>query len=251
MRLFVVVPVKTDGRRSERLNSSVQSSMEFNRLELSKPWNANRTEDKLKDKKKQKNKKLDHPPGKKSSRSDRVKKEAITKVSSSPLDRSPEPTSAKSRSSCVQPVNVVSGDVVGGDSTKSSRREQTKTKDYKKFCCRPHQWHRAIGQASKKVTHEGLYEEFPKKRASTLDDLNHPNVISRDKHGLFLEEVDWKSTSIDWGDEELLTPNKLSYTNIRLRERNAKSMIEKRSSGQIHSLTIDDCNEQLSRSFIL
>jgi hypothetical protein len=99
-----------------------------------------------------------------------------------------------------------------------------------------------------------LYEEFPKKRASTIDDLNQrSNVISRDEHGLFVEEVDWKNTSIDWGDEELLPPNKVSHTNVRRRmknERNAKSMIEKHMSRQIHYSTNEDCAEQLSRSLV-
>jgi hypothetical protein len=221
--------------------------MEFNRNELSKPWKVDQSECKFKDKKKHSNHKLD-PPGKKSITGDIVKKETTTNVTTPQRDPSPDPRSAKSRSSWVHLVDVVSEDI-----WKSSRRTKTRAKDSLKVCCHPRKSHNIIEQASKKLTHDGLYEEFPKKRASILDDLNQSlNVISRDEHGLFVEEVDWKNTSIDWGDEDFLTPNKVSHTNVRRRiknERNAMSMIENKSR-QIHYSTNEDHSEQLSRSLV-
>ncbi|KAL7480738.1 hypothetical protein ACHAW6_006401 [Cyclotella cf. meneghiniana] len=242
---FVAVPMKTDGQRSERLNSTLHSLMEFNRNELSNPWKVDQSEGKFKDKQKHKNHKLD-PPGKKSITGDRVKKETMTNTSSH-HGPSPKPGSAKSRTSRVQLVDVVCEDI-----STSSRRAKTKAKDSLKQRCHTRQSHNIIEEASKNRTHDGLYEEFPKKRASTLNELNQSsNVISRDEHGLFVEEVDWKNTSIDWGDEEFLTPNKVSDANVRRRlknERNAKSMVEKHTSGQIHCSTNEDCAEKLSRS---
>jgi hypothetical protein len=142
---------RISSRRSEQLNSSLQSLMRSYRDELTKPWDVNpSTESKPE---RRKNKKCQND---------------LLAIETS------EETSSK------------------GDKVTSVGHNQTQATPIST----------SIRDTVKRIIRRGsLYEDFPATRISShnLDVIN--NSI-HDEHGIFVKEVNWKDTAVDWGDEK-------------------------------------------------
>lgn len=193
-----VIITKVPGVCERRLSTSMRS-LESNRNELSQPWDMSPHADvSPKDDRKssRKNSKSD-PPAMDCRRKQKTKKQS-NKINLSKTEGH-NMTSSTSRGHPSGSAAI--------QSTKSSRKTREPRFDQN------------ILNMTKKQEPSGLYEDFPKKKPSRsrseilrncgerVKDHNRCKLscsatsLNRDKCGLFVEEVDWKNTSVDWGDD--------------------------------------------------
>lgn len=187
-------------RVCERRLSTSMRSLESNRNELSQPWDMSPHADvSPKDDRKssRKNSKSD-PPAMDCRRKQKTKKQG-NKINLSKTEGH-NMTSSTSRGHPSGSAAI--------QSTKSSRKTREPRFDQN------------ILNMTKKQEPSGLYEDFPKRKPSRSrseilrkcgervpKDHNRCKLscsatsLNRDKCGLFVEEVDWKNTSVDWGDD--------------------------------------------------
>lgn len=214
-------PIKNEPRGlrhhdHHRLHASLRN-LECNRKELSEPWDVNSSrrldpEDIESAMVKEKSPNKLDPPSKHDIR-DEILRRSL-KAASTPFTAPSRPdpiarTSKKSSNSRIHPDGIIADSQ--HDVSKSSKRPTTK-KESKNPFRRAKATESAVQKQttkklSKSCSHAGLYEEFPEKKPtrSTSEVLHQSTLscssISRDDHGVFTEEVDWRHTSIDWGDD--------------------------------------------------
>lgn len=219
------LPIKNEPRglrhdHHHRLHASMKN-LECNRKELSQPWDVNSSrrpdpEDNDSSMVKKKSSKMD-PPSKNDIRDERLRRslKATSTPAAAAAPPKPDPiarTSKKLTSSRIHPDSITEADIQ--HVSKSSKRVPTKTESKNPFrrVKATESVQKIVQQTTKKLSksssHAGLYEEFPEKkptRRSTSEVLNQSTLscstISRDDRGVFTEEVDWRHTSIDWGDD--------------------------------------------------
>eukprot|EP00956_Cyclotella_meneghiniana_P037127 scaffold134799_cov85-Cyclotella_meneghiniana.AAC.2 len=191
----IIMKNEVPGVLDRRLSTSMRS-LECNRNELSQPWDMSPNADVPTKEGSRKNSKSD-PPAMDSRRKEKTRKQG-TNINLSKTEGRKESSST----SRVHPSGSL--DAV----SKSSRKTREPRHD------------RKIGnKTSKKQEASGLYEDFPKKKPSrSRSEILSKNYgervpkdqyrlsssttsLNRDKCGLFVQEVDWKNTSVDWGDD--------------------------------------------------
>lgn len=196
-------------------------SLECNRQELMRPWGVTRPDpedDEMRSNKKsakmRSNKKITKsvdPPAKNS----RERRKQSNAAASNTTPSRPDPIARAVKKLTTSRIHPQSTAASPDDASKSSKRVQP-TKPPKENL------YRRVQAESQKIVSEtfakrlssssgGLYEEFPtrkpSRKTSFTSEENHRSSLScsattihRDEHGLFREEVDWKNTSVDWGD---------------------------------------------------
>jgi hypothetical protein len=194
------------GLRHDRLHSSLRN-LECNRKELSQPWAVGRRPDPEDNDDAVKKTTKKDPPSKNDILDERLRRSI--KASTPAASPKPDPIARPAKkltSSRIHPDNIAAD---SQDVTKSSKRVPRESKN-------PFRRVKAESQKivqettknlSKSCSHAGLYEEFPERKPprTSSDELNQSilscSSISRDGHGVYTTELNWKNTSVDWGDD--------------------------------------------------
>lgn len=229
------LPMKSEPRGvlHASLRSASLRSLECNRQELMQPWDVTRPdpedEDDIRSKKKS-TKKMDPP-----ARNSHQERRKCGRPATASIPSKPDPIARmtkKMTSSRIHPESTAVA--AAGYASRSKAREnlirRVQAESQKVM-------DETTRRLSKSQSSSGLYEEFPTKKPSrkSSDEHHHSSLscsissINRDEHGLFLEEVDWNNTSIDWGDDydlEVIEPT------IEKKKRNIRASGRRRNERQ-------------------
>ena len=186
--------------RYKRFNSSLRS-LECNRRELSEPWNAGVSpaepiEETMN------TRELD-PPDMKDGSDERSKKELKVNVAYS---KRPDPvartTPVKLTSSRIHPTTAAARE----DTPRSSgqvpgKPRESNTKNLRLYRRVKAESQKIVDRALKKLSRRGLYEEFPERKPERSEELHISSLTcsSINEDGLFVDDIDWANSSVDWG----------------------------------------------------
>lgn len=200
------VPMRSEprGLRHYRLHSSLRN-LECNRKELSQPWAVGRRPDPEDNDDAVKKTTKKDPPSKNDILDERLRRSI--KASTPAASPKPDPIARSSKKLTSSRIHAEDSQVE--DVTKSSKRVPRESKN-------PFRRVKAESQKivqettknlSKSRSNAGLYEEFPERKPSrtSSDELHQSTLscssISRDEHGVYTRDLDWKHSSVDWGDD--------------------------------------------------